>query len=110
MAPKSICEDIRDLKRRLKDETSGEQDTPDVSGSVEEHSVRRNQEDDRPQTWAMTRLGQAQTRAIVVRTPQFDEGDNNNNSSIHMTPFGEESGSELGSSDALETKSSVVPP
>lgn len=91
------------MQRRLKDETSGELDAPEVSGSLVELSVRLNLDAERLQTRAAARVRQTQTQAIIVCTPKSDEGGNNSSSSIQKTPFGEKSELESGSGNELET-------
>lgn len=45
------------MQRRLRDETSGEQDAPKTSGSLEELCVRHDPDAERPQTRVAARLG-----------------------------------------------------
>lgn len=78
-----------------------------LSGSLEEFNVQPGRYADRPQIWVTTRLGQ--TQALVIHTPQSDDGDHDKRSSIQMTSSREKSSSESGSSDGSEIESSTHP-
>lgn len=85
MVPELRHEDIRAMRRRLRDETLREQEITQVSASVKELNIHPDPDVYRLQTRATTRLGKTHTQAITVCTPQSDEGDNNNSNSIQIT-------------------------
>lgn len=97
MAPKAKRCDIRAIQRRLRDETSEDEQTPALSRSLEDLNIRPDPEADRPQTRATIRAGQ--TLALVVHTPHSNEGDHDKCTSVQMTLSREESISESGSDD-----------
>lgn len=47
IAPKPRCEEIKAIQRRIRDETSGDEEISQVSGSLKELSVRPNPDADR---------------------------------------------------------------
>lgn len=107
MAPKARCDKIRVLKRRLRYESSGDEKTPALHGSLKEHNVDPDPKAARPQTRVAT--GAGQTQALVVCTPQSDERGNERSDSIQITPSIEESNSASRSLDTSERESSIVP-
>lgn len=103
--PKPRHDKIRAMQRSLKDETSGELDASIASGSLKELSVWPDQDVNRLQTRAVTRLGQTQTQVTFVLSPQFEEGVNSIISILMISP-GEESELEFGNESEIE--SSIV--
>lgn len=89
MTPKSKGTEIEAMRRWLSDEPSDNDQTTQMSGSLEIPDVQPDLEAAIPQTRATTRAGQ--TQAPISCSPQFEEGNNNRSKLPQMTPFGEES-------------------
>lgn len=58
MATKARCDEIRGLKRRLRDESLGDEQTLVLSGSLEELNINPDVKAARPQSREAARAGQ----------------------------------------------------
>lgn len=94
------------MQRILEDEHLRDQDTPILSSSLEELGVQPNPNDKRPHTWVAARFRHTQTQAIILHSPKFEGGANNDNNSIQTTPSQMES--EIESSDESEIEFSAT--
>lgn len=108
MAPQARRDKIRALQQRLQDEPLENLGTSEASGSIEELGVQSDPNIEQTQTrTAIKHAGKPQIQAIIVCSPQSEEGYNKDSSFIQVTPSRKES--ESGSDDESEKESSTAP-
>lgn len=106
MAPKDKYVEIKAMWRRLRDETSYDDQTTQLSGSLEIIDVQPNPKAAIPKTRVATRV--AHTRALVASAPHSEEEDSNGSGRSQMTLFEEQSNSMGGSEDRSKVEFSIA--
>lgn len=107
MASEAKSDEIKALQRRLRDVFSEDEQVPTSSASVEDLGIHLNPKAARPYTRATAKAGH--TQALIACTSQSNEGGHDKSDSIEMTLSREESSSDSGFRDRLETKTSTLP-